>query len=546
MTCYARPGRCVFILFAILLGIQTAHSQEGTFSGSLVANGNFYQKDEKIGAANTPQYEKQLYGADAWLNLSYSISGYELGVRFDLFNNSQLLNPNDSYTDQGLGRWYIKKRIQKLHISAGYLYDQIGSGVIFRAYEERPLLIDNALFGVRLVYDINEDWQVKAFTGKQKRLFETYDSVLKGLSLDGYVTGGEDANWNIVPGFGIVGKTLSEGQMDALANNLSSYTPEDFINEVPYNSYAFTVYNTLNIGNFSWYVEGAYKTEEVIFDLFAERTLWTGETNIGKYVLSPGSLIYSSLSYAGSDFGILFDYKRTDKFNFRADPFVTLNRGMINFLPPMNRLNTYRLTARYNPATQELGEQAVQVDLRYSPKKNLSFLVNFSNITDLNGKQLYREYFTEVTLKKPRKWTLVGGIQRQEYNQEIFEGKSGVPIVYTFTPYVDYLYKIDRKKSFRVEMQYMDTDEDFGSWLFALVEFGIAPHWIFEISDMYNVDPTKTGKLHYPTAGVVYTTGSNRFAIRYVKQVEGVVCSGGICRLEPAFSGVRLNVSSNF
>jgi hypothetical protein len=532
----------VFVLLPALCHTQ----DEGSFSGSLTVNGNFYQKDERIGAANTPQYERQLYGADSWLNLSYTRDGYELGVRFDLFNNSQLLNPNDSYTDQGLGRWYIKKKIQKLGISAGYLYDQIGSGVIFRAYEERPLLIDNALFGIRLTYDLSNDWQIKAFTGKQKRLFETYDSILKGLSLDGYVAGKEGSNWSMVPGFGVVGKTLSESQMDALANSLASYTPDDFIAEAPYNSYAFTLYNTLNVGNLSWYIEGAYKTEEVIFDLFADRTLWTGESTVGKYVLEPGSLLYSSISYSAGKLGLLFEYKRTENFTFRTDPFVTLNRGMINFLPPMNRLNTYRLTARYNPATQELGEQAFQVDLRYAPRKNLSFLVNFSNITNLENFKLYRELFTEVTLKKPRKWTLIGGVQIQDYNQEIFEGKSGVPPVQTITPYVEYLYKIDRKKSIRLEMQYMNTNEDFGSWVFGLVEFGIAPHWIFELSDMWNVKPKKTDKLHYPTFGVVYSIDANRFSIRYVKQVEGVVCSGGICRLEPAFSGVRLNISSNF
>jgi hypothetical protein len=37
----------------------------------------------------------------------------------------------------------------------------------------------------------------------------------------------------------------------------------------------------------------------------------------------------------------------------------------------------------------------------------------------------------------------------------------------------------------------------------------------------------------------VYTFG-------YLKQQQGVNCSGGICRLEPAFSGVRFTVSTNF
>jgi hypothetical protein len=93
----------------------------------------------------------------------------------------------------------------------------------------------------------------------------------------------------------------------------------------------------------------------------------------------------------------------------------------------------------------------------------------------------------------------------------------------------------------------MATQQDYGAWVWLLAEYSIAPKWIFTISDMWNVDPKKTAKaLHYPTIAAAFTKGSNRFALSFVKQVEGVVCTGGICRLEPAFSGVRLNVTSSF
>ena len=93
----------------------------------------------------------------------------------------------------------------------------------------------------------------------------------------------------------------------------------------------------------------------------------------------------------------------------------------------------------------------------------------------------------------------------------------------------------------------MKTDQDFGSWIFSLVEFGMAPHWSFGLSAMYNIDPKKNDdKIIYPSAGVYYTRNANRYSMRYVKQVEGVVCTGGICRLEPAFSGFQLDVVSTF
>ncbi|MEO6132216.1 MAG: DUF6029 family protein, partial [Saprospiraceae bacterium] len=438
---------------------------------------------------------------------------------------------------------------------AGHIYDQFGSGVIFRAYEERPLLIDNALVGLKLTYEISPTWTIKGIAGRQKNLFDLYPSFLKGVNIEGYKSFDEEGKISIAPGLGIMHKTLSDNQMDALAGSLSQYTPADFINEVPFNTLAGSVYNTLTAGKFSWYMEAAYKTDDVIYDQYAPRTLWTGVPSKGKFILTSGHLIYTSLSYAGGGVGLTGQYKRTKNFTFRTDPFVKLNRGIINFLPPMSRINSYRLTTRYSPATQELDEQAFQFDGTYAINKKTGILVNISKIMRpdaTDNKDIYTEVFTQFSIKKPRKWNLLAGVQYQEYNQELYEGKPSVPVVKAVTPYLDYLIKLDEKKSFRTELQYMSTKEDHGSWVYGLEEFSISPHWLFELSDMWNISPSeKYGgsngeKLHFPTLGAVYSAGATRYSLRYVKQVEGIVCSGGICRLEPAFSGFKFNLSSNF
>ncbi len=552
---------------------QSALAQEGNtgrFSGSLEANGNFFQADDVIGTPSTPQYDYQLYGADAWMQLNYSNWGFDLGLRFDLFNNSILLNPTDSYTAQGIGRWYIRKKIHKLDISVGYLYDQIGSGIIFRAFEQRPLLIDNALYGLRAGYELNENWKIKAFTGKQKQQFDTYASIIKGASIDGFILG-DSSKWSIAPGFGVTNRTFDDASMDIVVGELANYVTTDSITP-RYNAYAFSLYNTLSAGPFSWYVEGAYKTEDTFVDAFAERTLLNGERILGKLVARPGMVFYTTLGFGVKGIGGTLEYKRTEDFTYRTNPFVELNRGMVNFLPPMTRINTYRLTARYNAATQELGEQAFQLDFRYSPTRKLSFNVNVSNITTLprvvdqqtiEEELLYREIYTEFIYKYKRKWILTGGIQYQNYNQSIIENKFGVPNVEAITPYADFLYKFTRKKSLRLEAQYMNVGQDesagakqdYGDWLFGLAEFSIAPHWSFVVSDMYNITPGKnspvqdngeTRELHYPRFDVYYTHKSNRFSLSYVKQVDGIVCTGGICRLEPAFSGVKMTINSTF
>ena len=255
--------QCTLIFsFLFLWGITLlAQNEKGILSGSFQANGNFFIRDSAIGATNTPQYEHQLYGADAWLNLNYQYSGFDLGIRFDLFNNSNLLNPQSSYTAEGIGRWYIKKKIDKLSLAGGYLYDQIGSGIIFRAYEERPLLIDNALFGIRAKYDLGENWELKALTGRQKQLFETYSPVIKAFNIDGFIAP-EESNWSLSPGFGVVNRTYDEETMQRVVGTISTFSVTDSI-APGYNTYALTVYNTLTVGNISWYAEAAWKTEDV-------------------------------------------------------------------------------------------------------------------------------------------------------------------------------------------------------------------------------------------------------------------------------------------
>ena len=555
----------IYVLLSVDVRGQVSNPSKGEITGSLDLNASWFMEDESIGATGIPQYDEELFGTEIWLNLKYRIKGYEFGLRLDFFNNSDLLNPSDVYSMYGLGRLYGTKRFGKVEVTLGYMYDQIGSGIIFRAYEERGLFIDNALVGGRLNYNINDHLTLTLLGGKQKNLvgwgamnwgrsdpavwngeiFPVYDSWLYGGKLDGYFPL-KEGRLILTPGIGLMARKWSDSQIEALQNTLGTYTPEDFIAEVPYYTYAMTLYNTLQIGSFGWYLETAYKTDDTFFDPFERRTLWTGEETEGQYVVRPGYVIYNALNYSIGGFGASAEYKVTKDFTFRADPFATLNRGLVNFLPPMARVNTYRLPGRYVPATQELGELAGQLELSYRIQRKHSFLLNGTHINDDMGTALYREVYFEYTWKRPRKSTLIAGVQHQQYNQDRYESKPGVPMVRTITPFADYLWIINRKYSLRFELQYMHTDQDFGSWLWSAVEFSFAPRWIFELSDMWNVVPAKGEANHFPTMGVTYTVDSHRFTLRYVKQVEGVVCSGGICRLEPAFSGIKINVASQF
>jgi hypothetical protein len=544
-------------LFCSIIVSANLCAQGSHLSGSLQSNANFFVSDEKRVEPGISLYDFQKFGAESWLNLNYSNWGFDMGLRFDLFNNSNLLNPTSAFTDQGIGRWFIRKSVGKLELEGGYMYDQIGSGLIYRAYEERSLMIDNALFGIKAAYALNENWKIKGFTGRQKQQFDLYNTIVRGANLEGFIKPDSLKNFSFAPGIGVVGRTYSPETVGQIVNTIAFYAPQDSTNG-QYNTYAGTLYNTLTAGDFIWYAEGAIKSKDVIFDPFLVGT--KGEK--GLISNRKGYSAYTSLAYSKKGLGATVELKRTKDFSFRQSPFTLGVQGPINFLPPMAKQNTYRLTTRFSPATQEIDEQAIQVDLRYKLNKKLSVGLNYSDIQFTDGTRLYQEITPEFTWKQKRKWQFTAGVQLLNYNIFVYQGKKE-DLVEVVTPYMEYLYKFSGKKSIRFEAQYLRPKKEkmeYGAWLNGLVEFGMAPHWLITVTDMYKLkhqkidelpadkrdDKIKYDDLHFPTVQIAYTHKANRIGLSWVKQVEGINCAGGICRYEPAFSGARLQINSSF
>lgn len=508
---------------------------QSQFSGDLQINSEFYQRDSVIGAYGTPHYDNLLSGVDSWLQVNYQnpSAGLDAGIRLDVFNNSNLHNPGIPYTDQGIGRWYISKTLDQLKITGGYIYDQFGAGLVFRSYEERPLGIDNALFGVELQYDLNENWQVKTIFGKQKDLFTTFDPVMKGANLQGYIPFSDSSLVKLSPGVSFINRTIDQANMDLIAAAINSYPLEERF--VPtYNMYAGSVYNTLTIKNISWYIEYAKKSREAI------------KNASGDLIDADGDVVYTSLTYSKKGFGITGQFRKVNDWVMRTSPNELLLKGTLDYLPALTKQNSLRLTARYQDVAQELGETAYQLNVTYSPKQGYTIDANYSDVKSDDGVQLFREAIADLEIRK-KKYKLLFGAQYVLYNQQVIEAHPTDTTITPITPFVEYTYKLDRKKSLRFELQYQQNDGDYGSWVYGLAEFNIAPKWSFTASDMYNYDPLKTeDALHFPLFAAVFTQKSNRLSLSYSKQLAGIVCTGGVCRYEPAFSGIKFQIISTF
>ena len=540
---FKKPLVLLFIFFPTLIFAQ------GYFSGDLQSNSNFYIRDTLIGAANTPHYDHLKSGADSWIGLRYTNDEWKLstGIRIDLFHNSNLHSPGTAYSGYGIGTFYIQKEIRHLEITGGYFYDQIASGIIFRAYEDKSLGIDNAILGGRLKYNINDKVIIKAFTGVQKNRFELYKPIIKGANIEGNFS--IKSKVRLTPGIGVVNRTLDKESLTTIADAIISQSATDstkFFSPV-YNVYAFNIYNTLNVGKFTWYIEGAMKSREAI--------------KVGDYLENkPGTCLYTTLTFAKKGFGITGQFKRTENFQLKTSPNETLLKGMISYIPPTARQNSLRLPSRYNAATQEKEETAFSLDITTTPKKGHGLTFSFSAIYNNKLKTNYfYEGFAEYEYKKGKKFTGSFGLQAIRFNQELYYKESRdingnyVPYVYAYSVFAEGSLKLTKKSSLRAELQYQNCKNDFGQWIYGLLEYSLSPNFTVSVSDMWNFksnpvnkETIKQNPRHYYSVFTSYTINQHRFSLAYVRQVSGIVCTGGVCRFEPAFSGVRLTINTSF
>ena len=244
-----------------------------------------------------------------------------------------------------------------------------------------------------------------------------------------------------------------------------------------------------------------------------------------------------------------------DIYEPSASPINQCGGNTINYLPALTRQYTYMLTNLNPYQVNANGEMGGQIDLCYSYRSKTNrysywnFHVNFSTFYSLNKlasldnkRMLYwRDINFDVERQWNKKWktTLLYSFQDNKDKQaHIFVG--------------DVTHKFNRKMSLRFELQYLLSGDDKsewdgmhseGDWVAGLVEFNLAPRWSFYVQDMYNIGQSK---IHYYNGGFSYTHSRTRVQLSYGRNRAGYVCSGGVCRYSPAYTGVNLVLTSSF
>ena len=514
-------------------------------SGSLQSDILLPEKDKTTGANTADGY----FLTNTYLDLKATSRYVEAGARLEYLKHPLPGFEND-IKDWGLPHFYVKGRYKNAELTLGSFYEQFGSGFIFRTYEERSLGIDNSLQGARLSYRPWDGVAVKILTGRQRRYWNHNDS---------WLTGG-DIEWNIDELF----KGLQKHQTYAMIgfSYINKYEKENVVMTDPTHRLRLPRYvNAFDV---------RLRVQHRSLNVLAEMAMKTqAPSNDNGYIYRNGYVAMLSGSYSKRGMSLLLQAKRSTNMAFRSSRGMEGTSSFINHLPAFTVEHTYTLPALYPYATRPDGEWAYQVAGAYTfPKGSMLggkygtlVKMNFSHVhsisksedggrgTDGYGSSFWRwgapTYYQDIDVQlekrlgKDTKLNLM--YMNQRYNQTVIEGHGGMLNSHIFV--VDVKQKLARKTTLRVEGQYLFSKDGDKDWAFALAELSLAPHWMFTLSDLYNLGNTH---VHYYQGFVTYSGGAHRLQLGYGRTRAGFNCSGGVCRYIPATKGLTLSYNYNF
>ena len=548
--------------FAFAGGDKAEKKDWGYLTGSLESTNHFYVEDvaNNFYPSMQPQLkEGNIFASNDYLKLDYYKGRLSAGLQLEGYFPTLVGFPI-SENAMSLSNLYVSWRDKSYSVTAGTFYEQLGSGLLFRSWEDRMLGLNNALLGARATYNWEDNISVRAFWGIP-RLGKVADNVAF-MGYDGKFFG------------------LGLTKVNVAAADLS-----------------LSLSNLLGTTDFSLSLEGSVmnRHESVDAALVAlgcrENTVgWSGRLNFdmdgffakGEYVdagrlpvgaamngrQEHGNAQLLEFGYNGRGLGVSVTGRRMDRMNQKIYVYSGREYGfdsaanMLSYRPAMCTQYTYMLT-NLNPYNPEVGDKVIrageiggQVDVFYNfrrgtaigGKRGMKVHANFSTYYGLNetggtkdGGFLFRDFSFDVEKQWTKKFKSVLLYSAQEYNKH--HENNGLYIGLSHIVVADLLYKWTPTVSTRMELQYLATKDDQGDWMAGLLEFNLAPHWSVFASDMWNHGSTR---LHYYNAGVSFTISHLRVAAGYGRYRAGFICSGGVCREIPAYTGANLTLTASF
>ncbi len=529
----------------------------GTFTGNIDATFQYLNADTLIDAKQ-PDSKGLL---NSYANVYYTNGNFKAGMRLESYL-PRIQGYPDRFEGTGLGMRYVGYTNSYIDITLGNFYEQFGSGLIFRSYEDRALGYDNNMDGMRLIFRPAKGVVLKGVYGKQRLSF-TDGKVVKASG----IVRGIDAEIHVND---LLEKYMKDSKLDIVLGGsfVSKFQKDDNPDLIlPQNVGAYSGRLGLKYSKFSFNAEYAVKEND------------PSEDNNNIY--NKGHAAIANLGYSQKGFGIVVSAKSVDNMSFRSDRTKSLQDVLINYLPSMNKTHTYNLVATLYPyATQPLGEVAYQAEVLYTIRKGskiggkygLPINANFSTtygpihhtsginpadstgiaykgrLFDQSGLQYWQDININITKKFNTKYSMIFSYFNIRLNNDISKvADNAHGIIESHIGVVEVNWKINKTNSVRAEFQGLFTKKDKGNWATAVIEYNVSPNWFFSVMDQYNYgNPVKDLQLHYLIGSFGYIRDASRFMVSYGRQRAGLFCVGGVCRFVPASNGLTLTFTQSF
>ena len=537
-----------------------------SLTGGLQSDILFPQEDKNIGTGTYNDFAL----TNTYLNLNLHSQDITAGARLE-YLEYPLPGFEKDFAGWGVPHLFVTGRYKNIEATIGDIYDQFGSGFIFRTYEERSLGIDNALRGGRIKYQPNKGIELKALGGKQRCYWELNDSYVWGgdaeFSIDQWISKMQKSNTTLMLGASYVGKQEKENPIYFYIEDKQHFEQLN----LPVNIGAADFRARLQKGNISVLGEYAIKVNDPSAD--------------NGYIYHNGTATMLSTSYSKRGMSALFQAKRSDNMSFRSKRDKQGISSFINHLPAFTQQHTYALTTIYPYATQPEGEWAYQAELSYTfgrktllgGKYGTTIKVNASHIRAIDkemipqsgymGTDEYKSsffktgketFYQDINIDIDKKWSNTFKTNLMYMNQRFNPKTIGhlEGMIYSNIFILEGKYQVNKKLVWRSELQYLSVSKytgdpsigllersNQGDWMFGLLEVSLPPSFMFAVSDMYNSGATKE---HYYMMSGVYNYKSHRIQLAYGRTRAGYDCSGGVCRMVPASKGLRISYLFNF
>lgn len=540
----------------VLCNICLINAQEnGNFYGGLESNSQWYQTDEGI---NFIAPEDQ-FRANNYVTLNYNLGKFTAGLQYESYLPSALLGYAPVY-DGGndVATYYLNYKDNSLDITGGYFYEQFGSGLILRSWEDRQLGINNAFKGVNIKFKATDFLDFKAVFGRQRNGFEESSGTIQGLDADLSLSNALNVdNVDIQVGLSYVARNQDTEGNQALPSTVGAYGGRLDL-----------IFNDFYVG-----AEAILKDPDAIVI----------EGQLASNKLYDGTALLINAGYATKGLGINATFRRLENFSFYSDRFAEgniYNQEVINYVPALTKQQDYMLTNIYvynaqprliiESYDQRAGEVGAQFDLYYSFKKGTSLggkygtklAFNFSywggldaeyNIENKwyeakfigSGPQLFRDINLEIKKTWSKKWSSVFTYQNVLIDKGVVQGGSfGKNTIYANIGVIEATRKFNKGKSARFVAQHLWTDQDRKNWVAGVFEYNFSSKLALYVADNWNYGGLD--EIHYYSVGGSYSKGNARLGLNYGRQRGGLICIGGVCRFVPENTGLSANLTITF